>query len=120
MKVGIVGGSDLHKIAEQLGDNGEPADSLPSQPPQQHMWGTAYHLSACASQLHILAHLANLLVVINAYDYVFAENGLVAYKNGELIGKASLKTYLGEEKLKVSFQGLSTTSDMTAAPKCLT
>lgn len=57
--IGIVGGSDLIKISEQLGNS-----------------------------------------VISDYDYVFAENGLVAYKNGELIGKQSLKSFLGEEKLK--------------------
>lgn len=57
--VGIVGGSDLHKIAEQLGDN-----------------------------------------VVTAYDYVFSENGLVAYKNGELIAVQSLKAFLGEANLK--------------------
>lgn len=28
-----------------------------------------------------------LFTVIKKYDYVFAENGLVAYKNGDLIGK---------------------------------
>ncbi|KAL7258901.1 hypothetical protein ACSBR1_004916 [Camellia fascicularis] len=37
---------------------------------------------------------------INDDDYVFAENGLVAHKDGKLIGTQSLKTYLGEEKLK--------------------
>ncbi|KAI0491392.1 hypothetical protein KFK09_025652 [Dendrobium nobile] len=47
--VGVVGGSDLVKISEQLGKS-----------------------------------------VISDYDYVFAENGLVAYKNGELIGKQEL------------------------------
>ncbi|XP_020581367.1 phosphomannomutase isoform X2 [Phalaenopsis equestris] len=57
--VGVVGGSDLVKISEQLGKS-----------------------------------------VITDYDYVFAENGLVAYKNGELIGKQNLKSFLGEEKLK--------------------
>ncbi|GMP61539.1 hypothetical protein CsSME_00023967 [Camellia sinensis var. sinensis] len=57
--VGIVGGSDLVKISEQLGKS-----------------------------------------VIYDYDYVFAENGLVAHKDGKLIGTQSLKTYLGEEKLK--------------------
>ncbi|GMP43246.1 hypothetical protein CsSME_00012682 [Camellia sinensis var. sinensis] len=57
--VGVVGGSDLVKISEQLGNS-----------------------------------------VINDYDYVFAENGLVAYKDGKLIGTQSLKSYLGEEKLK--------------------
>lgn len=59
VKVGIVGGSDLVKIAEQLGST-----------------------------------------VVNNYDYVFAENGLVAYKDGKLIGTQSLKTHLGEEKLR--------------------
>ncbi|XP_020679711.1 phosphomannomutase isoform X2 [Dendrobium catenatum] len=57
--VGVVGGSDLVKISEQLGKS-----------------------------------------VISDYDYVFAENGLVAYKNGELIGKQNFKSFLGEEKLK--------------------
>ncbi|KAL7233369.1 hypothetical protein ACSBR1_017069 [Camellia fascicularis] len=57
--VGVVGGSDLVKISEQLGNS-----------------------------------------VINDNDYVFAENGLVAYKDGKLIGTQSLKSYLGEEKLK--------------------
>ncbi|KAM7508678.1 hypothetical protein LguiA_019131 [Lonicera macranthoides] len=57
--VGIVGGSDLAKISEQLGQT-----------------------------------------VISDYDFVFPENGLVAYKDGQLIGTQSLKTHLGEEKLK--------------------
>ncbi|CAL5331165.1 unnamed protein product [Camellia sinensis] len=37
---------------------------------------------------------------INDYDYEFAENGLVAYKDEKLIGTQSLRSYLGEEKLK--------------------
>ncbi|XP_049366138.1 phosphomannomutase-like isoform X1 [Solanum verrucosum] len=57
--VGVVGGSDLVKISEQLGNT-----------------------------------------VTNDYDYVFSENGLVAHKDGKLIGKQSLKSYLGDEKLK--------------------
>lgn len=57
--VGVVGGSDLIKISEQLGKT-----------------------------------------VITDYDYVFSENGLVAYKGGKLIGTQSLKSFLGEEKLK--------------------
>ncbi|KAK1307745.1 hypothetical protein QJS10_CPA09g01626 [Acorus calamus] len=58
--VGVVGGSDLVKISEQLGSS-----------------------------------------VINDYDYVFSENGLVAHKDGKLIDTQSLKSFLGEEKLKV-------------------
>ena len=33
-------------------------------------------------------------------DFFFAENGLVAYKDGKLLATQSLKTWLGEEKLK--------------------
>ena len=44
--VGIVGGSDLPKQKEQMGEN-----------------------------------------IVNEVDYSFSENGLVAYKQGELIGK---------------------------------
>lgn len=44
--VGIVGGSDLPKQKEQMGEN-----------------------------------------IVNEVDYSFSENGLVAYKQGELVGK---------------------------------
>jgi len=57
--IGIVGGSDLQKISEQLGDG-----------------------------------------VVGEFDYVFAENGLVAYKDGALVATQSLKAHLGEDKLK--------------------
>ncbi|XP_042481624.1 phosphomannomutase-like [Macadamia integrifolia] len=69
--VGVVGGSDLVKISEQLGKT-----------------------------------------VTDDYDYVFSKNGLVAYKDGKLIVSQnypcnwipsvlqSLKSFLGEEKLK--------------------
>ncbi|XP_028784279.1 phosphomannomutase [Neltuma alba] len=57
--VGVVGGSDLVKISEQLGNT-----------------------------------------VIDDYDFVFSENGLVAHKEGKLIATQSLKSFLGEEKLK--------------------
>ena len=55
--IGLVGGSDLEKIAEQMGGKD----------------------------------------VIKKFDYVFAENGLVAYKNGELINVQSILKHLGEE-----------------------
>lgn len=38
--------------------------------------------------------------VIKIYDYVFAENGLVAYKKGSLIGQESILKHIGEEKLQ--------------------
>ena len=57
--VGIVGGSDLVKIREQLGDEAD-----------------------------------------KEYDYLFSENGLMAFKQGELLKATSFKDHLGEEKLK--------------------
>jgi len=59
VRVGVVGGSDLVKIKEQLGQD-----------------------------------------VIQKVDYVFAENGLVAYKNGELLAIQSIQAYMGEELLQ--------------------
>lgn len=35
------------------------------------------------------------------FDYLFAENGLDAFKNGELLAVQSLKAALGEDNLKV-------------------
>jgi len=58
--VGLVGGSDLSKIAEQMGG-------------QQ---------------------------VLEEFDYVFSENGLVAYNGNELIGKTSIQEQLGENELQ--------------------
>eukprot|EP00112_Aurelia_sp_Birch-Aquarium-sp1_P012084 Seg2539.5 transcript_id=Seg2539.5/GoldUCD/mRNA.D3Y31 product="Phosphomannomutase 2" protein_id=Seg2539.5/GoldUCD/D3Y31 len=37
---------------------------------------------------------------IETYDYVFAENGLVAYKGGKFLAKQSISNYVGEEKLQ--------------------
>jgi len=38
--------------------------------------------------------------VINEYDYAFSENGLTAYKAGELIGQQSMAEKVGEDALK--------------------
>ncbi|CAL1276298.1 unnamed protein product, partial [Larinioides sclopetarius] len=38
--------------------------------------------------------------VEKAYQYVFAQNGLVAYKDGKLIGEESILEHMGEEKLQ--------------------
>ena len=60
VKVGLVSGSDLKKLSEQMG--GED--------------------------------------VIQKFDYVFPENGLVAYKNGIEIGRMDIAKHMGEEKLQ--------------------
>ncbi|GAV04172.1 hypothetical protein RvY_14488 [Ramazzottius varieornatus] len=60
VQVGIVGGSDLAKIAEQMSGFEEA----------------------------------------RKFDYLFSENGLVAYKRGKLIHEVSIQEFLGEEKLQ--------------------
>ncbi|CAD5116814.1 DgyrCDS5658 [Dimorphilus gyrociliatus] len=65
--VGVVSGSDLSKIAEQLASEGS----------------------------------SNLVEgLLKKYEYVFLENGLVAYHNEELITKQSILKFCGEEKLQ--------------------
>jgi len=59
--IGIVSGSDIVKIAEQIG--GVPA--------------------------------------IAKYDYIFAENGLVAYKDGNSFFEGSIQKHVGEENLQI-------------------
>ncbi|KAK0058059.1 phosphomannomutase 1-like [Biomphalaria glabrata] len=59
--VGLVGGSDFVKIAEQMGDHSD---------------------------------------ILNRFDYVFAENGLVAYKGNVQVGQQNLKKYVGDEILQ--------------------
>uniref|UniRef100_G1NHS1 Phosphomannomutase n=1 Tax=Meleagris gallopavo TaxID=9103 RepID=G1NHS1_MELGA len=58
VQIGVVGGSDYSKIAEQLGE------------------------------------------VVDKFDYVFAENGTVQYKNGRLVAKQAIQDHLGEELLQ--------------------
>lgn len=71
--VGLVGGSDLNKIVEQ---------TVPMSLKRQ------------------LCDKTPLELCLNRYDYVFAENGLVAYKSANLIAKQNLVAHLGEEKLQ--------------------
>lgn len=58
--LGIVSGSDMKKVAEQMG--GEK--------------------------------------VLEQFDYVFPENGLVAFKNGKHFDKQSIVDYMGEDKIQ--------------------
>ncbi len=38
--------------------------------------------------------------MLEHFDYVFSENGLVGYKEGQLLAVQSISNHLGEEKLK--------------------
>lgn len=69
--VGLVGGSDISKISNQM---------LPSR-----LRSTGVDpIKAC----------------VERFDYVFAENGLVAYKGGQLLARQSLVKHLGEKTLQ--------------------
>merc|ERR1712156_161328 len=57
--IGLVSGSDLVKVSEQMGKD-----------------------------------------CMNEFDFVFPENGLVAYENGVEIGRQSIAKFMGEEKLQ--------------------
>ena len=39
--------------------------------------------------------------VLNEYDYVFPENGLIAYKDGKLIGKTNIYDVIDKDKLSI-------------------
>lgn len=69
--IGLVGGSDISKIAEQ------------TLPPSMR--------ASCNDPIDIC---------INRFDYVFAENGLVSYKDGQLLETRSIVDHLGEDKLQ--------------------
>uniref|UniRef100_A0A3B3BZK4 Phosphomannomutase n=1 Tax=Oryzias melastigma TaxID=30732 RepID=A0A3B3BZK4_ORYME len=45
-------------------------------------------------------HVNGCETVIQRVDYVFAENGLVAYKNGQLLSVQSIQAHMGEELLQ--------------------
>lgn len=60
ISIGIVGGSNLDKQKEQLGED-----------------------------------------VLSLFDYIFSENGLVAFKNNILINKTSISDFMGEENIKI-------------------
>ncbi|XP_073448840.1 phosphomannomutase 1 isoform X1 [Aquarana catesbeiana] len=61
VKIGVVGGSDYSKIAEQLGEGDQ---------------------------------------VVRKFDYLFAENGTVQYKDGALLSRQAIQNHLGEELLQ--------------------
>ncbi len=76
VRVGVVGGSDLDKIKEQLGDDGVYNNCklcLIHAQNIQCIYSVSEYLKCFIS-----------FTVINRVDYVFAENGLVAYRFGQL------------------------------------
>jgi len=73
-----VGGSDLVKICEQLGAN-------------------SACVTPCAGRS---LNAPSRPTAVSSFDFVFAENGLVAHQGGALLAKQDLLSFLGEEKLR--------------------
>ncbi|KAK7799283.1 hypothetical protein U0070_019064 [Myodes glareolus] len=87
VQIGVVGGSDYSKIAEQLGDGDEGLASSPRT------------MGPCLT-LFLSLRLLRGSQVIEKFDYVFAENGTVQYKHGRLLSKQTIQNHLGEELLQ--------------------
>ncbi|KAI8026848.1 hypothetical protein LOK49_LG02G01043 [Camellia lanceoleosa] len=104
--VGIVGGSDLVKISSSLGTQYKLYCSIFFKLSVLvffvflHSIFQKFFRSNIVSDCLTFYSMFAICAIINDYDYAFAENGLVAYKDGKLIGSQSLRSYLGEEKLK--------------------
>lgn len=75
--VGLVGGSDLSKISEQMLINGIDGNLV-----------LVINI-AVIIDINTFFYLISKcsILVIKRYDYVFSENGLVAHKNGELLSR---------------------------------
>ena len=102
VRVGIVGGSDQAKICEQLGKNGEPPCHmhLPSLMPNHcftHLQRgalcpiAALQQGAMSGKSNLCTHAVtrslrpcSSCAAPLEYDYLFSENGLVAYKDGKV------------------------------------
>ena len=50
--------------------------------------------------MHVPQPMSIHIAAVDAYDYMFSENGLVAHKAGQLLAKANLRTHLGEPTLQ--------------------
>lgn len=104
-KVGLVGGSDLSKQMEQLGPNSERVRAGAGGLGRRRWEGclrlaSRYHGVPPPFPFPPNPTSPLRSAVLQEFDYVFSENGLVAYKEGEQIAVQSLSGYLGEQKLK--------------------
>lgn len=115
--VGIVGGSDLSKIKEQLGDNGAlsccspPGRTASLNHPVAFKQCLHVNLSICQGQTpHLYKQRLSIEVpdtfegicvaVLELADFTFSENGLMAHKGQEQLAVQSIKKYMGEENIK--------------------
>ena len=115
----LVGGSDLAKIVEQLGDSqeeGKPAlhsctryisDDYGDQNQNIVTFKRDWRVELKKEQLlivscRVIPRVLGLLLfaVMSRFDYVFSENGLVAHKGGRLLAVKTIQDQIGDEKLQ--------------------
>ncbi|XP_075292619.1 phosphomannomutase 2 isoform X1 [Opisthocomus hoazin] len=106
VKVGVVGGSDFEKIKEQLGDD---ALTTPFWHLSELCHGSAAPAPLCSALQPGCAPVPAMFEalgpslaarVVEKFDYVFPENGLVAYKDGKFLSKQNIQGHLGEDILQ--------------------
>ena len=105
--MGIVGGSDLAKISEQLGPD-SASDSSRTPLALHTTRARVYDLFAswrlrppCRPVSVDLPPTSPLCrAALHLFDYVFSENGLVAHKTGALIGTQNLVSAVGDAVLQ--------------------
>jgi phosphomannomutase len=78
--IGMVGGSNLAKQKSQIGDNGKRCN--------------------CFAQACSELTISCCLLVLDLFDFTFAENGLVAFEGATKIHEMELKHFLPEEDIK--------------------
>ncbi|KAJ3211761.1 Phosphomannomutase [Entophlyctis luteolus] len=83
--IGFVGGSDLAKQKEQIGEDG--TQSLVTS-----------FLHAIFPFVFELTFVKINRIVLDMFDFCFSENGLTAYKLGKQLASQSFIGFLGEEK----------------------
>ena len=97
--IGFVGGSNLVKQQEQLGVGG-----MNGKIPQ--LWQANLRLqtwiASTGNKQYSKTTDADIVIsiVIDMFDFCFAENGLTAYKQGVELPSASFIDYIGEERYK--------------------
>lgn len=82
MAIGFVGGSDFAKISEQLAVDGRNGSFNPSTTTLTPLYD------------------ADVLPVLEDFDFGFAENGLTAFRLGKPLSTQSFINFVGEEKYK--------------------
>lgn len=85
--IGVVGGSDLVKQKEQLGEDGASAFTV----------GVLYVKDGW--MLGADERPSRVRAVVNEFDYSFSENGLVAFHKGVKVGETNLKTQYSNEQI---------------------